>query len=213
MAGRINPVSTPQFDGRDPRALQTWGTQVRDAINAALVILNAVFSGDPTNPVAELAGLTLTGALTGTSAAFTSLTVTGTATVGTIAATTGYRSWVGLAHSFQAVGAGVFTIMGLDGTSARPWYYQSPFASSLVSVQISVYGSTTAGNLTIRIVEVNSATVMWTAPGALGPGGSAAYSGANIGTVNFTAGQRYRLEISGSGAGNANCEANIMVST
>lgn len=41
MAGRFNPISTPQFDGKDPRALQTWGTQVRDALNPAAAAVSS----------------------------------------------------------------------------------------------------------------------------------------------------------------------------
>jgi hypothetical protein len=57
---------------------------VSDAVDAVLTLLNAVFSGSPTSPVARLSGLTVTGTISAASAAIVgaitgqTLTLTGT---------------------------------------------------------------------------------------------------------------------------------------
>lgn len=139
---------------------------LKSPVDALLALANAVFAGNASSPTATLSGLTLTGALTGTSAKFSS-TVTGT----TITATTsmvspvGFKSVVGpwlYEHDFQAWSAN--TTIGLGWTYSTGTFATftgqtlMPFAGSVVGIGALISCNGAAITPTV-ILQKNGATL------------------------------------------------------
>jgi hypothetical protein len=130
MAGRINPISTPQFDGKDPRALQTWGTQVRDSLNQVVDLANQIKGGDADLTVDTLSASRVTAAA-------------------------GYRFPVIVASLLStSIGASTSGLMGSGGTSLV-YQVRMPYAGTIVALTARTSnGAYTAGS-TVFAVRVN----------------------------------------------------------
>lgn len=180
MAGRINGVSTPQFDAKQPQTLQTWATQVRDSLNPAVDLVNSVADGTAALVVASV--------------------TTDTLTTGVLAATSGFRYCALALTQDQTTIAGASTVFPtvLTGTAQL----RMPYAGTIVAISARVNNNAiTAGTLTFA-ARVNATSDTQTI--AI----TTAVNGASLILplpVAFTAGQAIAISVTSTGyTGTAN---------